>query len=136
MAETERATLVYDDDCGFCTWWARWAARNADVSLVGFSELGESERERLPPDYESCAHLLTADAVYSCGEAVERVLARSDRTLSCVLDELREVPGYERFRERFYRFNADRRDLWGKLVREDPPARTVEIPVTKSDPDE
>jgi predicted DCC family thiol-disulfide oxidoreductase YuxK len=127
----ERPTLVYDDDCGFCTWWARWAARNADVTLVGFAELDEADRARLPADYTDCVHLLTTDAVYSCGEAVERVLARTDGTLADAFAELREVPGYEQFRERVYRFNADRRDLWGCIVSEDPPARTVEIPVTE-----
>jgi predicted DCC family thiol-disulfide oxidoreductase YuxK len=128
---SEVPTLVYDDDCGFCTWWARWAARNADVALVGFSDLSEEELARLPDGYEDCAHLLTGTDVYSCGEAVERVLARADGTLDDVFEGLREIPGYERFRERAYRFNADRRDLWGRIVRENPPGRTVEIPVTE-----
>ena len=128
-------TLVYDDDCGFCTWWARWAARNADVALVGFTDLTDDQRARLPDDYEACAHLLTDGAVYSCGEAVERVLARSNRALDDLFAELRDVPGYGTLRERTYRFNADRRDLWGKLVREDPPARTVEIPVERAPED-
>jgi predicted DCC family thiol-disulfide oxidoreductase YuxK len=127
----DRPTLVYDDDCGFCTWWARWASRNTDVALVGFSALGDAERARLPDDYEECVHLLTDEGTYSCGEAVERVLGRAEGTLEDVFAELRDVPGYEQVRERFYRFNADRRDLWAKLVREDPPARTVEIPVSE-----
>jgi hypothetical protein len=60
--------FVYDD-CGFCTWWAEFFAAHADVELVGFSEMGDDLRARLPAEYEDCAHLVTDGAVYSCGEA-------------------------------------------------------------------
>jgi hypothetical protein len=72
--------VVYDDVCGFCTWCAEFAARHGDVEPVGFSELSADQLARLPDDYEDCAHLLTDDAVYSCGEVGPRravTLARS-----------------------------------------------------------
>ena len=127
---SDAPTLVYDDDCGFCTWWAAWAERETDVERVGFAELTDAQRARLPPDFESCAHLLTDEAVYSCGAAVEAVAVRADDRVGDAVDSLREVPGYEAARERLYRWGADRRDLWGRFVREPRPARSVEVPVT------
>jgi predicted DCC family thiol-disulfide oxidoreductase YuxK len=40
--------LVFDDDCGFCTWWAEFVAARSDVRLVGFSELDPDLRALLP----------------------------------------------------------------------------------------
>ena len=45
-------TLVYDDDCGFCKWWVDYFARRSEVETVGFSELTDDRRERLPENYE------------------------------------------------------------------------------------
>lgn len=123
----EHPTLVYDDDCGFCTWWADFFAANSRFHIVGFSELTQEQRERLPSDYERCAHLLTDDTVYSCGEAVEVALRRSDLVP-------RELPRtgigdfgpYVRGRERAYRWIADNRELLGKIISKRPPARQEE----------
>jgi len=118
-------TLVYDDDCGFCTWWVDWAARHADLRIVGFSTLTPTLRERLPDDYADCVHLVTDDAVYSCGEAVERTLVRTDVAGDSrpVVDFLRQFEDYERLRERAYRWAADNRDTLGLVVSKTPPAR-------------
>ena len=113
--------LVYDDDCGFCTWCARWAARLAPVELIGFSELSEEDQALLVEDYETCAHLITGRTVYSCGEAMEQTLARAHPAVGLLFGALRGVPGYPAFRERAYRWAADRRDWWGRLVSADPP---------------
>lgn len=120
------ATLVYDDDCGFCTWCAVQAADHSTVELVGFSELTDEQRERLPDDYETCAHLLVDDSVYSCGEAVEEGFARTElgSELRPVVDFLRQFEDYTALRERGYRAVADRRDVFGKYLSMDPPARS------------
>jgi predicted DCC family thiol-disulfide oxidoreductase YuxK len=119
------ATLVYDDDCGFCTWWADYIAERSDVELVGFSELTDETRERLPEDYEECAHLLIDGEVYSCGESIERALARADLGVDFepLFQFCRQFDEYARFRERIYREVADRRDTFGKVISKDPPAR-------------
>jgi len=109
--------LVYDDDCGFCTRSAEFAAARGEFELVGFSELTPDQRARLPDDYENCAHLLTADAVYSCGEAIEVATARFGPPYSLAVAAFRAVPGSERAREPLYRLVADNRGLFGKLVR-------------------
>lgn len=108
--------LVYDDDCGFCTWCARWAVRVAPVEAVGFSDLSEADRALLPDDYETCAHLVAGRTVYSCGEAVEQALARAHPAVAELFGVLRGVPGYSTVRERAYRWGADRRDWWGKVL--------------------
>ncbi|WP_232703409.1 thiol-disulfide oxidoreductase DCC family protein [Halobacterium wangiae] len=115
--------VVFDDDCGFCTWCANWAARHGDVETVGFEQLTPDQLARLPEDWENCTHFLTDDAVYSCGEAVERALVHDFPVLGPVFAVLRAIPGYAWLRERLYRFGADRRVLLGKLARDDPPAR-------------
>jgi predicted DCC family thiol-disulfide oxidoreductase YuxK len=117
------ARLVFNDDCGFCTWCANFAVRHGDVEKVGFQALTPDQLARLPDDYEDCTHLLTDDAVYSCGEAVERALVHDFPVLAPVFAALRLVPGYAWLRERLYRLGADRRDWLGKIVRDEPPAR-------------
>ncbi|WP_254543110.1 thiol-disulfide oxidoreductase DCC family protein [Halomarina pelagica] len=108
--------LVYDDDCGFCTWSARWAARHSDVRPIGFSELSDDLRARLPADYKRCAHLLADGETYSCGASVERTLGRVHPALGRAFAVLRRVPGYARLRERLYRWAADHRAWWGRVV--------------------
>ena len=121
--ERDPAWLVYDDDCGFCSWWAAVAARYTDLGIVGFSALTDDERGRLPEDHEECAHLLTDDGVVSCGEAIEAVLDRMGvlpRPLRLLLNQTAD---YGPLRERAYRAAADRRGLWGTFVSDEPPAR-------------
>lgn len=116
-------TFVYDDECGFCSWWARTFAEQTDFGIVGFSSLTDEERNRLPDNYEDCAHLLTADAVFSCGAAVEEGLRRAGVVPEEILDFLGQFTDYPMYREWVYREAADRRDLWGFLLASDPPPR-------------
>jgi len=108
--------MVYDDDCGFCTWFAAIGVRFGDVEPVGFSELSPDQKARLPADWRDSAHLLTDDAVYSGGAAVQGVLARMSIVFAAAFRLLEKVPGYDRLRERLYRWSANRRDWWGKIV--------------------
>ncbi|QCJ47012.1 MULTISPECIES: thiol-disulfide oxidoreductase DCC family protein [Haloprofundus] len=108
--------LVYDDDCGFCTWCAVVADRYGEFELIGFAELADDQLARLPADYENCAHLLTDETVYSCGAAAERVLAALHPVFDGVFSVLRRVPAYPSLRERLYRWAADRRAVWGRFV--------------------
>lgn len=115
--------IVYDDDCGFCTWCVERALDRGDFEPVGFSELTPDQRARLPDGYETSTHLLTDTAAYSAGEAVEQVLVRLYPELEPLVDELREFETYRKIREGLYRWGADRRSWWGKIVRSCPPAR-------------
>lgn len=106
--------LVYDDDCGFCTWSAGLALRHAEFEAVGFRELSPEQRARLPDDYERCAHLVTDDAIYSCGAAAERTIVGMVPATGPAFAALGRVPSYRRLREWLYRWIADRRAIWGR----------------------
>jgi len=108
--------LVYDDDCGFCKWCVRWLLRFGEFTPVAFSELTPDQLARLPEAYEHCMHLLTDDAVYSCGEAFTQSLARTGAAGRALVRAGRRLPGWEGVRERGYRWVADRRGVWGRYV--------------------
>ncbi len=107
--------LVYDDDCGFCMYMIRWLLRFGEFDPVGFGELTPDQRARLPDEYENCMHLLTDDAVYSCGHALERCVYRCGPVGRGLVRAARLLPFRERIRERGYRFVADRRAIWGRF---------------------
>ena len=114
--------IVYDDQCGFCTWSVEYALARGDFEPVGFSELTPEQRERLPDDFEDCAHLLTDDSVYSCGEAAEKTLELLSPATGSMFGVLRRVPGYDRIRERIYQGFARNRGTLGKYRSSSPPA--------------
>ncbi|APX98030.1 thiol-disulfide oxidoreductase DCC family protein [Natronorubrum daqingense] len=120
-------TLVYDDDCGFCTWWAEFFGDRTEIRLVGFSDLPDHPdlQERLPEFYEECSHLVTEDTVYSCGQSLEEALRRYDEggPVGNGLEFLRNFEDYEHVREWGYRQVANNRDKWGKVMSKTPPAR-------------
>ena len=109
--------LVYDDDCGFCTYVAARALELGEFEAVGFGELDDDLRARLPDGYEECVHLVTERRVYSCGEAVEQIAKRTGATGWWLTAAARGLPGYPEARETLYRWAADRRDLWGRFAR-------------------
>lgn len=118
-----RPQLVYEDACGFCTWATAFAVRYGPFEPVGFAEVTPELRERLPDDYESCAHLVTDDETYSCGRAVEVALTRIFPVLALVVPVLRPLPGYATARERLYHAVAARRHRLSAVVSADPPVR-------------
>ncbi len=110
------ALLVYDDDCGFCTRSARFVRRHGTVRIVGFSELSPDLESRLPDAYRECAHLVTDESVYSCGEAVERAFERTKLVPRSLFDVLRAVPRYPFLREWVYQQVAENRGRIGGLL--------------------
>ena len=107
--------LVYDDDCGFCMYMIRWLLRFGEFDPVGFSELTPDQAARLPDEYDDCMHLLTDDAVYSCGSALEQCVRRFGTAGRGVVRIARLLPFWGRVREYGYRFVADRRAVWGRF---------------------
>lgn len=120
--------LVFDDACGFCTWWADFVDAHSPVEVVGFSVLAEPQLERLPSGYKSCAHLLTEDEVRSCGAAVEAALCKLDVVPAAWerAGPIRQHPSYAWLRERFYRWVAANRDRLGWVLSKPAPASTEE----------
>lgn len=121
----EPPVFVFDDDCGFCTWWADLFRARADLRTVGFSDLEPPLLERLPANYESCSHLVVDDATYSCGASIEQALLRVPPlgVFRPVIGFLRRFGGYRRVREWLYRRGARNRDRWGRLLSRTPPTR-------------
>jgi len=120
--------LVYDDACPFCTWAVLFVVRRSDIQPVelsavrsGDSRLTETEHHRLPEAYGACAHLVTDEAVYSCGAAVEQSLVIAGVLPEQLVGFLRQFADYERTRERLYRFGAEHRGLLSKVVGREPP---------------
>lgn len=107
--------LVYDDECGFCMYMIRWLLRFGEFEPVGFSELTPDQEARLPDEYDTCMHLLTDTAVYSCGSALEQCVGRCGTVGRCIVRILRLLPFWGQIRERGYRFVADRRAIWGQF---------------------
>ena len=107
--------LVYDDDCGFCTWAAAYFVTRGQFEPVGFSSLTPDQRARLPGDFRQCAHLLTDDAVFSCGAAMIASIARLDTPLGYVGNAVMRVPGHEYLVEPVYRLIASNRHRFGRL---------------------
>ncbi len=112
------ALLVYDDDCGFCTWWAEFFEQRSDVPIVGFSDLEPTLQNALPDDYDRCAHLVADGMRYSCGAAMEEAFIRSSigRPVRPGIDFLRRFDIYTAAREWTYSKIAHNRMLWGKLL--------------------
>jgi predicted DCC family thiol-disulfide oxidoreductase YuxK len=119
----ETTKLAYDDDCGFCSWVAAFVAGRSEMGIVGFSELTDEERERLPEDYENSVQLLTDEDVYSGGEATEIAMEQAGVLPREVRTFLNQFEDYGPFRERLYREAADRRSVWATALSADPPER-------------
>jgi predicted DCC family thiol-disulfide oxidoreductase YuxK len=126
MSRPTLPALVFDDDCGFCTWWAEFFEERTDVRIVGFTDLTPALRARLPEEYEDCSHLVTYDEVYSCGQSLEEGVARLGDEYGVTreaVEFLRNFEDYERLRERGYREVANNRDFWGTFLSKTPPVR-------------
>jgi predicted DCC family thiol-disulfide oxidoreductase YuxK len=120
-----RPTIIYDDDCGFCTWSAEYAAAHGAFHLLGFSELTPDERDCFLDDYEDCMHVFDGDDTYSCGEGAEFVASRLDTAEGTAARLFGTLPedARQHVRDPTYRFIADHRDWFGRLRSTRPPAR-------------
>lgn len=115
--------LVYQGNCRFCAWAAKWADEHGEFEPLGFDQLTDSERARLPVDYEECAHIVTDETVYSRGEAVERALVHAGLLPGEVVEFLGQFEDYPRLREAVYHSVSERRDLLSTVVGEESPVR-------------
>jgi predicted DCC family thiol-disulfide oxidoreductase YuxK len=117
----QRATLLYDDDCGFCRWSAdrirRWDSRGALAIASIQSATGQEMLRSIPHEMRlDSMHVVTADGrVWSGGEAV-RVL----------LDLLPGGPipalaagTFPESTDRLYRWVARNRATFGRWLGED-----------------
>jgi predicted DCC family thiol-disulfide oxidoreductase YuxK len=93
----------------------QWLLLWGKFDPVGFGELTTDQQARLPDEYNNCMHLLTDNAVYSCGEGFEQCIAHCGTTGASIVQIARLVPLWEDIRKHGYQFIADRRSIWGKF---------------------
>jgi predicted DCC family thiol-disulfide oxidoreductase YuxK len=80
VSTTPRATLLYDDDCGFCRWFAdrirRWERAGALTLTSIQGARGQELLRSVPPELRlATMHVASADGrVWSGGEAVRELL--------------------------------------------------------------
>lgn len=113
--------VLYDADCGFCTWIVdRIAARVAPGSIEIVPLQASRADELLAGRVDERAkweswHFVEPDALYSGGEAVPRVLryVKGGRILGRLTER------FPRATDAAYRFTARNRDRFGRVVRAD-----------------
>lgn len=93
-----------------------WLAKRRVVHVTGYSDADSALIDRLPEDWERCAHLVTDDAVFSCGEAMELAYLQTDHWGTGIVLVGRTIPGYSTLREVGYRVFANNRPLVGRLM--------------------
>ncbi len=118
MSDDESSLLIYDGDCGFCTYWAqRWRQRSdGKMSIAPLQEDPSRPDEIAIADLESAVHLVEGDAIYRGAEAVFKVLAYG-RGLGWMLWVYRHVPGWGRLMDWGYQWVADHRPLVSRWTR-------------------
>ena len=114
--------VLYDADCGFCTWAVDRVAARVEPGSIEIVPLQASRADELLAgrvDEEAkwaSWHLVEPDGrLYSGGEAVPRILrlVKGGRTIG------RVAARFPRLTEAAYRFTARHRDGFGRVVRAD-----------------
>jgi predicted DCC family thiol-disulfide oxidoreductase YuxK len=116
----DRATVLFDEDCGLCRWAAERLRRWDRAGTLRFVGLGSAEADALlpelsPADRWASWHLVEADgSVRSAGAAVAPVLGRlpGGRPLAALAGRF---PGTT---ERAYRWVAAHRETLGRVLGE------------------
>jgi predicted DCC family thiol-disulfide oxidoreductase YuxK len=123
-ARMDYPVLVYDDECGFCTFCADLLENYADYDILGYAKLSDDLRDRLPEDYERSSHFVTEDEVFSDGASIEQAVVASEYggEVEPLVDFVRQFEDYAQLRDEVYEWVADNRDLMGKIASQRPPA--------------
>ncbi len=119
--ETGALTVLYDRDCGFCVWAARWirrADRHGRLRIVALQDAPLDPR--LAPiaegrDLRCALHAVDEQgAVHAGGDAVLAIQERLPG--GALITAWRRLPGTAELAERAYRIAARNRDHLGRLV--------------------
>lgn len=122
--DPQTALMIYDGECGFCTYWARRWRQKVGPSL----EITPLQNEATRPEgytqqtLEEAVHLVSTDGeIYRGAEAVFHAFAmRRGRGLGLWL--YRYLPGFRPISELFYRWVANHRmfvSRWTRWMRRD-----------------
>jgi predicted DCC family thiol-disulfide oxidoreductase YuxK len=121
VSATQRATLLYDDDCGFCRWFAdrirRWERAGALTFTSIQSGTGQELLRAVPPELRlATMHVVAADGrVWSGGEAARELLrVLPGGSLPAAL-----AGAFPETTDRIYRLAVRHRTTFGRWLGED-----------------
>lgn len=119
--EGERWPILYDEDCGFCRWsldkLLAWDRRELLRPVSIQSDEGQALLADMPEDERlDSFHLVSPSGEVRSGGAAAEPLARLLPGARPLAAAFRALPGPT---ERSYRFIANRRDRWARLLRID-----------------
>jgi len=125
--DNSKPTLIYDGDCGFCAYWARyWQKLTQDrVNYAPYQEAAARFPQISIPEFQRAVQYIAPDGkVASAAEASFLTLSHA-RGKGFWLALYRNIPGFAAVCERTYAFIASRRPafyrlslwLWGRDFR-------------------
>jgi predicted DCC family thiol-disulfide oxidoreductase YuxK len=119
-----RPTLVYDGDCGFCGYWARyWHQLTGDsVSYRPYQEVAAEHPEIPLAEYQRAVQYFASDGRHASAAEASFLTLSHARGKAFWLALYRKVPGFAAIAERAYAFTAAHRAalyrislfLWGR----------------------
>ncbi len=114
----EPALLIYDGECGFCTYWAkRWREKSSEaIAIAPLQDETGWPSAVTRQDLEQAVHLVEHDEVYRGAEAVFKVLAYG-RWYGWLLWLYRYMPGVGPMMEWGYRWVANHRQFVSRWTR-------------------
>ncbi len=118
------ALMIYDGDCGFCTYWARrWRQKIGDeLEIAPLQDEPDRGTELARRDLEEAVHLVESDGtIYRGAAAVFRALSRR-RRYAWGWWLYRHLPGFRTISEWVYRWVANHRmevSRWTRWMRRD-----------------
>lgn len=116
--EMDQAALLYDEDCGFCSWSVARVARRDRTGSIRMVPLQSEEADRLLGTLDlvakmASAHLVTSDGRIRSGGALVEPLFRRIRGGRPVAAFARSMPGTA---ETVYRLIARHRETLGRML--------------------
>src|SRR6202046_2693879 len=120
----ERPLLVYDADCGFCVYWARyWQKWTGDaVNYQPYQEVAPQHPQISLADFQRGGQYITPDGRHASAAEASFLTLSHARGKAFLLTLYRKLPGFAAIAERAYTFTAAHRAalyrislfLWGR----------------------
>src|SRR5713101_2761919 len=116
-ASDSKPLLIYDGDCGFCTYWARyWQNLTGDrISYAPYQEAAQRFPKIPLAEFQRAVQYIAPDGkIASAAEASFLTLSHA-RGKGVWLELYRRLPGFAAISERVYAFIAAHRPAFHRL---------------------
>jgi predicted DCC family thiol-disulfide oxidoreductase YuxK len=124
MSEPRRPLLIYDGDCGFCGYWARyWQALSGDrVDYRPYQEVASEHPQITTAEFRRAVQYIAADGARSCAAEASFLTLSHAPGKGIWLLLYRRLPGFARLSEAVYALIAAHRGglyrvsllMWGR----------------------